>query len=59
MSFFTFATFLGQAAGGAVFGWVVQELGFQWVYGVRPGLPTPGLELTTRFKASWLAWLAS
>ena len=34
MALFTFATFVGQAIGGSAFGWVVQELGFQWVYGV-------------------------
>lgn len=36
MSLFTWATFLGQFIGGGVFGWVVQELDFQWVYGVSP-----------------------
>ena len=37
MALFTFATFVGQAIGGSAFGWVVQELGFQWVYGVGRG----------------------
>ncbi|KAK1922845.1 major facilitator superfamily domain-containing protein [Papiliotrema laurentii] len=35
MGLFTLATFLGQTIGGTVFGWVVQELGFQWVYGIQ------------------------
>lgn len=34
MNFFAFFIFLGQSLGGAIFGWVGQELGIQWCYGI-------------------------
>jgi len=34
MNMFAVFIFLGQSSGGAIFGWVGQELGIQWCYGI-------------------------
>lgn len=35
MNLFVLANFIGQSAGGVVLGWVGEDIGIQWCYGVQ------------------------